>query len=161
MRPTARLLFLALATTLAACQSTATRPDTDLRINEFHQVLSAEDRERWLNERWNYLRSFYQQNEEPYFGKSTVDEGCEQRAVDQVEVQETSRYILKSARVRTNEAGFSGICKSEDQTHRMRLVFLVCKDPPRQFDLKKVCAGEECQISQSSFETLCVRGKGD
>lgn len=165
-------LAAALAFLLAACQSTTKLSLANFKINEFNQVLSTEDQERWLNERWNYLRSFYQENEEPYFGQSTVDGNCEARSVDQVESIETSVYAMKSARIRTNEAGFLGICKSEEQTHRMRLVFLVCKSNARQFDLKMICAEEECRMPekmnektpqktpQRKLETLCRQKNG-
>ena len=156
-----RFVFILVAITcLSACQSLETKSTADLKINEFHQALSPEDRVRWLNERWNYLRSFYQQNEEPYFGGSTVDGDCEKRSVDQVENHDSDLYSSRSARILTNEAGVSGLCRGEDQTHHMRLVFLVCKKNSKQFDIKRICTSEDCRIDSDQFVILCSRKSG-
>ena len=140
---------------LSSCQSTTIKPDSNLSSTEFQNELSADDRVRWLNERWNYLRSFYQVVEEPYFGKTENDGSCETRSVDEVADLDNKLFIAKSARVRTNAAGVLGLCSQQDQTHLMRIVFLACKNSARQFDLKRICQEGQCPVDSSQLRQLC------
>lgn len=158
---TARWLLCVSLVGVCGCQTVPNSSNdidaSKIKTSEFHQNLSQEDQLRWLNERWNYLKSFYQRNEEPYFGSSPVDGDCEKRSLTQFENIDTDAYVVRSARILTNETGVPGLCRKEDQTHWMRLAFLVCKESSKQFDLKRLCGTEECVIETSRYASLCSR----
>lgn len=150
-----RLLLASYLAVLCSCQSVPVKLDPNLSSAEFQNELSADDRVRWLNERWNYLRSFYQVVEEPYFGKTENDGSCETRSVDEVADLDNKLFIAKSARVRTNAAGVLGLCSPHDQTHLMRIIFLACKNSSKQFDLKRICQEGQCSVDPSQLRQLC------
>ncbi len=53
----------------------------DLRVLAFNEKLDVQTADRWINERWSYLMSFYSQDEDPYFGTSDVNKSCREYSV--------------------------------------------------------------------------------
>jgi hypothetical protein len=158
---TVRFLLASSLAVLCSCQSVQVEHETHFSSTAFQNELSADERIRWLNERWNYFRSFYQVIEEPYFGKTGNDGGCETRSVDEIVNLENKLFIGKSARVRTNSAGVLGLCREEDQTHVLRIVFIACTNRSKQFDLKRICQHDQCQIDAGHLRQLCKSERAD
>ncbi len=139
----------------SSCQSAHVKSEINFQSTEFVNEFSHDDRIRWLNERWNYLRSFYQVVEEPYFGVSENDVSCESRSIEEVADLSDEHFIGKSVQVRTNAAGMLGICRQEDQTHVIRILFITCKNSSKQFDVKRICHRGLCQIDPNQLRQLC------
>lgn len=151
------VLFFILASTGCLTNRVYVKDADDLKINDFHEAYGVADKARWLNQRWNYVMSFYQQHEEPYFGRPSVSPSCRELSIrDQQEVN-TPLYQAKLVLMRTNEFGLPGICNKDEQTHFMRVAFIVCNNKNRQADIKRICPNESCEINSGILEELCLK----
>lgn len=128
----------------------------DLRVLAFNEKLDVQTADRWINERWSYLMSFYSQDEDPYFGTSDVDRSCRERSVSGDVKIERSDYKARAVTILTNEDGVAGVCGITQQTHQMRLAFVVCRDRDRQLDLKRICPrSTSCTLEIESLGKYC------